>query len=83
MEDFMRYLSKAAVCLAAFSMVAAPVAVSAAPAFDGARAVSSSEENSEFAGGASWIIGLIGLAAGIAVMIAIADDNDDDSPVSP
>ena len=35
-----------------------------------------------FGASAAAAYGLIGLAAGIAVMIAIADDNDD-SPVSP
>lgn len=74
-------IRKAAVSLAAASMIVAPVAASAAPAFDGARAVSSVDGESRLSGNSSWIIGLIGLLAGVTAMIVIA--SDDDEPVSP
>lgn len=61
------------------SMVAAPVAASAA---DGLRAPSVAEGQSDLGGNSSWIIGLIGLLAGITAIVLIADD-DKDSPVSP
>ncbi len=37
---------------------------------------------SELEGNSSWIIGLVGLLAGIAAIVVIAD-GDDDAPVSP
>lgn len=68
---------KAAVSLAAMSMVLSPVAASAAPA---ARAVSVTEGENEL-GGANWLPILLGLAI-IAGGIWLAVDGDDD-PVSP
>lgn len=75
----MSMLKKAAISLAAFSMVAAPVAASAA---SGARAGSVVDGQSELEGNSSWIIGLVGLLVGIGAIILVAD-KDDDSPVSP
>lgn len=79
MENEMTMLKKAAISLAMLSMVAAPVAASAA---DGVRALSVTEGQSDLGGNSSWIIGLIGLLAGITAIVLIADD-DKDSPVSP
>lgn len=73
----MRKLKTAAISLAAFSMVAAPVAASAA-----SSAVSATGGQSELEGNSSWLIGLLGLLAGVTAAIIIADD-DDDAPVSP
>jgi len=73
-------LKKAAVSLAAMSIVAAPVAASAAPAMDSARALSVSEGQNELEGG-SWVAILLGLAI-VAGGIWLAIDGDDD-PVSP
>lgn len=75
----MRMLKKAAISLAALSVVAAPVAASAA---SGARAASATSGASELEGNSSWIIGLVGLLAGVAAIIIVAE-NDEDSPVSP
>lgn len=75
----MRILKTAAISFAAISMVAAPVAASAA---SGARAGSAADGSSELEGNSSWIIGVVGLLAGIGAIILIAD-KDDDSPVSP
>lgn len=74
----MHILKRAALTLATLSVVAAPVAASAA---SGIRATSPLGEASELEGDSSWIIGLIGLLAGIAAIIVIADD--DDAPASP
>ena len=75
----MRMLKKAAISFAAISMVAAPVVASAASS---ARAASVDDGSSELEGNSSWLIGLLGLAVGIGVIILVAD-KDDDSPVSP
>ena len=75
----MRMLKTAAISFAALSIVAAPVAASAASS---ASAVSAAAGESELEGNSSWIIGLVGLLAGIGAIILIAD-KDDDSPVSP
>ena len=75
----MHIFKKAAISLAAISVVAAPVAASAA---SGVRATSTATGASELEGNSSWIIGLIGLLAGVTAIILIADD-DDDAPVSP
>ena len=75
----MRILKTAAITLAAISMVAAPVAASAAGS---ASAASGAGGSSELEGNSSWIIGLVGLLAGIGAIILVAD-KDDDSPVSP
>jgi hypothetical protein len=79
MENDMTMLKKAAISLAMLSMAAAPVAASAA---SGARALSAAEGQSNLEGNSSWIIGLIGLLAGVTAIVLIADD-DEDSPVSP
>ncbi len=81
----MTFLKKATVAFAALSMVAAPVAASAAPAanFDGLRA--STEVNGAALGetaGESWILLLLAAAAIIAGIV-IAADGSDDSPTSP
>ena len=75
----MHMAKKLVIALAATSAVMAPVAASAAV---GARAASSVAGESELEGNSSWIIGLVGLLAGVAAIIVIADD-DEDSPVSP
>lgn len=71
-------LKKVALFLTAASMVAAPVTASAASG----RATSTTSGENGFGGGSSWIIGLVGLLAGVTAAILIADDNDDE-PVSP
>ncbi len=79
----MNLLKKAAISLAATSMIVAPVAASAAPAaFDGTRATATVDGQSELEGSTSWIIAIIALAAIIGGII-IASDNNDDSPTSP
>ncbi|RYD44917.1 MAG: hypothetical protein EOP63_03500 [Sphingomonadales bacterium] len=75
----MSIFKKTAISFAALSMIAAPVAASAAGT---ARAASAVGSESELEGNSSWIIGLIGLLAGVGAIILIAD-KDDDSPVSP
>jgi len=72
----MNLLKKAAISLAATSMIAAPVAASAAPA------VSAVEGQSELEGSTSWILALLALVA-IVGGIIIATGNNDDSPTSP
>lgn len=72
---------KAAVSLAAMSMVLSPVAASAAPALDSARAVSVTDGESRLEG-ANWIPIVLALAI-IAGGIWLAVDGDDDDPVSP
>lgn len=72
-------LRKVVIGLAAASMVAAPVVASAAPV----GAVSSVDGQSDLEGNSSWIIGLIGLLAGVTAAILLTDDDDKDSPVSP
>ncbi|OHD04953.1 MAG: hypothetical protein A3E77_04380 [Sphingopyxis sp. RIFCSPHIGHO2_12_FULL_65_19] len=82
MEKDMRMLKKAAISFAALSMVAAPVAASAASAAGGARAVSAADGENSLEGNSSWLIGLLGLLVGVGAIILVAD-NDEDSPVSP
>ncbi len=82
----MNLLKKAAISLAATSMIAAPVAASAAPAisavsFDDVRAVSAVDGQSEL-DGSSWIIALLALLA-IVGGIVIAAGNNSDTPTSP
>lgn len=77
----MHLFKKAAISLAAMSVAAAPIAASAAP---GAASVSASAGQSQLEGNSGWIIGLIGLLAGVTFAILSTDDDDDeDSPVSP
>jgi uncharacterized membrane protein HdeD (DUF308 family) len=74
----MNLFKKAAVSLAATSLIAAPVAASAAQSV---RAASTVEGQSEMEGESSWII--IALAAvGIIVGIVLLTDSDDE-PTSP
>lgn len=75
----MSILKKAAISFAALSVIAAPVAASAAGV---ARAASAAGGENELEGNSSWIIGLVGLLVGIGAIILVAD-KDDDSPVSP
>ena len=82
----MNFLKKAAISLAATSMIAAPVAASAAPAissvsFSDVSAVSSVDGQSELEG-SSWIIALLALAAIIGGVV-IAAGNNSDTPTSP
>jgi hypothetical protein len=86
MEKMMNLLKKAAISLAATSMIAAPVAASAAPAisavsFNDVRAVSAVEGESDL-NGSSWIIALLALLA-IIGGIVIAAGNNSDTPTSP
>ncbi|WP_428627427.1 hypothetical protein [Sphingopyxis sp.] len=74
----MNLFKKAAISLAATSLIAAPVAASAAQSV---RAASTVEGQSEMEGETSWIF--IALAAvGIIVGIVLLTDGDD-SPTSP
>lgn len=75
----MSKLKKIAGSLIAISMVAAPVAASAA---SGARATSTTGGENDLGGNASWIIGLVGLLAGVTVALII-DNDDNDEPASP
>ncbi|MGQ2929455.1 hypothetical protein EEB18_016790 [Sphingopyxis sp. OPL5] len=82
----MNFLKKAAISLAATSMIAAPVAASAAPAissvsFDDVSAVSAVDGQSELEG-SSWIIALLALLAIIGGVV-IAAGNNSDTPTSP
>jgi hypothetical protein len=79
MEIIMTMFKKAAVAFAAVSMVAAPVAATAAPIAD-LRAASVIEDASE--ANTSWVLILFGLAAAIGGIVALADGSDD-SPTSP
>jgi len=72
----MHMAKKLVIALAATSAVLAPVAAV------GARAASSVAGESELEGNSSWIIGLVGLLAGITAIVLISED-DEDSPVSP
>lgn len=76
----MHLFKKLGISLAAMSVVVAPVAASAAGT---ASAVSVSRGQSQLEGNSGWIIGLVGLLAGVTIAILSTDDDDDDSPVSP
>jgi hypothetical protein len=80
MEIKMTIFKKGAVAFAAVSMVAAPVAASAAPIAD-LRAVSAAEDANEIEG-SSWIVILFALAAVIGGVIAISDGSSN-APTSP
>jgi hypothetical protein len=69
---------KAAVSLAAMSMVASPVVASAAPV----RAASVVDGQNELEGG-SWVAILLGLAIVGGGIWLVVDGNDDDAPTSP
>lgn len=77
----MNLLKKAAVSLAATSLVLAPVAASAQTTVN-ADAFSAIDGQSEIEGASGWVIGLIAVVV-IVGGILIASDNDDDSPTSP
>ena len=77
----MNLLKKAAISLAATSMVVARVAASAATSLDSARATSALGGESELEGSTSWIIAIVALAAIIGGII-IASDNNSDNPTS-
>ncbi|MGQ0277712.1 MULTISPECIES: hypothetical protein [Sphingopyxis] len=79
-ENKMNLLKKAAISLAATSMLAAPIAASA-QSFDSARANSELNGESKLEG-SGWIIAVVALAAIIGGII-IASDNNEDSPTSP
>src|SRR3546814_17942996 len=72
-EYMMTRLKKGAIAIAAASMVLSPVAASAAPAVDGARATSvvSGANNLE---GASWIAIVLGLAIVAGGIRMVVDD---------
>lgn len=70
---------KAAVAIAAISMVAAPVVAFAAPAAD-LRALSSIEGENE--AGSEIVLIVLAVAAAIGGIVAIADGSND-SPTSP
>ncbi len=72
----MSMLKKAAVAFAAASMIASPIAASAAPVAD-IRAASAIEESSE---AVSLPLILLGLAAVVGLIVIVSDD---DSPSSP
>ncbi|MGV1683422.1 hypothetical protein [Sphingopyxis sp. NJF-3] len=78
----MTLFKKAALALVATSMVVAPVTASAAQAYNDVSAVSASSGQNRLEGNSGWLIGLLGLLAGVTAIIIIAS-NDDDSPVSP
>ncbi|MEI4505847.1 hypothetical protein WBQ88_06090 [Sphingopyxis sp. CCNWLW253] len=78
----MNLWKKAAVSIAATSIVLAPVAASAAPALDAARAASVTEGQNELEG-ASWVAIVLGLAIVAGGIWLVIDGNDDDDPVSP
>lgn len=72
----MKIFKKAAIAVAAVSMIASPVVASAATTVD-VRALSAVEgENNE---GASWALILLGLAAVIGLIVIVSDDG----PSSP
>lgn len=80
----MNVLKKAAISLAATSMVLAPVVASAAPAasFSDVRSVSAVGSESDLEGSTGWIIALLALAA-IIGGIVIGTGNNNDTPTSP
>lgn len=71
-----------ALAFAAGAMVSTPIMAHASAGMDGARALTSVDGANELEGNGGWIIGLIGLLAGVTAMIIVASD-DDDAPVSP
>ena len=78
----MRISRKLPVMLAAAAMLAVPVAASASPVAAAARAGTDIQGKNSLEGDSSWIIGLVGLLAGVTAIILVSD-NDKDSPVSP
>ena len=76
----MNLFRKAAISLAATSMIIAPVAASAAPAVEAVRAASVADGQSELEG-SSWIYIVLALAAVIGLVVLVSDN--DDKPTSP
>lgn len=74
---------KAAISIAAASMVVSPVVASAAPAIGSARAATAVDGENDLDGGASWIAIVLGLAIIAGGVWLVIDGNDDDEPVSP
>jgi hypothetical protein len=68
--------------LLAVSLVAAPVAASAAPVA-GARAGAPLAEGDHLAGGNALAWAMAALILGITGYLIISDDDEDDAPVSP
>lgn len=84
----MTFLSKATVAFAALSMVAAPVAASAAaPKFDDLRADTELTNEAALTGAeglsAEALILLLAALAAIIAGIVVAADGSDDTPTSP
>lgn len=78
----MNLLKKAAIFLAASSVVVAPVAASAAQAVDSVGAVSTVDSESELEGSTGWIVMALA-AVGIIAAIVLLTDDDNDEPTSP
>lgn len=78
----MTLFRKAALSLVVTSIALAPIAASAAPAVGGVQATPAIAGENELEGSSSWLIGLLGLVAGV-VAIVIVSDNNDDEPTSP
>ncbi|MBB5706958.1 hypothetical protein [Sphingopyxis panaciterrulae] len=76
----MKLPAKLLYAFAMASMVAAPVAASAAP-LDGARATSTAKDRNGLLG-TDWLIGFVALAVAIGAIIVISSDGND-TPVSP
>ncbi|WOF45150.1 hypothetical protein KNJ79_09870 [Sphingopyxis indica] len=79
----MTLFKKAALLLTGGAIVLAPVAATAAQSVAKARATSVSGGANQLDGNSGWIVGALGLAAGITAMIIIFGDDDEDEPVSP
>jgi len=77
----MIFWKKAAISVAAVSIVVSPVAASAAPAFDAVRATTVTDGQNELEG-ASWLPIVLALAIIAGGIWLVVDDNDDE-PVSP
>lgn len=78
----MIFWKKAAISVAATSMILSPVAASAARAVDGTRATTSTDGQNELEG-SNWLPILLGLAIIAGGIWLVVDDNNDDEPVSP
>ncbi len=76
----MNLVKKAAVLFAATSMVAAPVAASAAQSVEGVRAASTVSSENELEGKSGWILMALAIVGIIAAIVVLTDD---DSPTSP
>ena len=84
-EKNMNFLKKAAIAAAAFSMVASPVAASAAPvaSLESARASAQLDDSAEqFGSFGAWLMPLFGIGLMIAG-IATAFNSQSNDPTSP